>query len=120
MDERIRQLRVRIHALHRGHAKTGTRYPGEVRAEVVTLARAGRAAGRSLSSLARAVGLSVPTLTGWLRRPGPGRLRRVTVAPSPSPALGAPARPLVLVTPQGVRVEGLDLAALVTLLRRLV
>ena len=119
MDERIRQLRVRIHALHRGHAKTGTRYPGEVRAEVVTLARAGRAAGRSLRSLARAVGLSVPTLTGWLRRPTPGRLRRVTVAPSPSPAIVAPERRLVLVTPQGFRVEGLDLATMVTMLRRL-
>jgi transposase-like protein len=119
MDERIRQLQYRIRALHRGHARTGTRYPEDLRAEVVTLARANRTAGRSLSSLARAVGLSVPTLTGWLRRPGPGRLRRVTVAPSPSPALAAPARPLVLVTSQGVRVEGLDLAALVTLLRSL-
>jgi lambda repressor-like predicted transcriptional regulator len=90
-----------------------------LRAEVVTLARAGRAAGRSLSSLARAVGLSVPTLTGWLRRPAPGRLRRVTVAPSPSPAIVAPARRLVLITPQGFRVEGLDLATLGTLLRSL-
>jgi transposase-like protein len=119
MDERIRQLQYRIRALHRGHAKTGTRYPEDLRAEVVTLARAGRAAGRSLSSLARAVGLSVPTLTGWLRRQGPGRLRRVTVVASPRPAIVAPPRPLVLVTPQGVRVEGLDVTTLVTMLRML-
>ena len=119
MDDHIRQLRIRIHAQHRGHARTGTRYPEDLRAEIVTLARAGRAAGRSLGSLARGVGLSVPTLTGWLRRPAPGRLRRVTVAPSPSPAIVAPARPLVLVTPQGFRVEGLDLATMVTMLRRL-
>jgi transposase-like protein len=119
MDDHIRQLRVRIRALHRGHARTGTRYPEELRAEIVTLARAGRATGRSLSSLAQAVGLSVPTLTGWLRRPTPGRLRRVTVAPSPSAASVAPALPLVLITPQGFRVEGLDLATLVTTLRML-
>jgi hypothetical protein len=31
----------------------------------------------------------------------------------------APARRLVLITPQGFRVEGLDLATLVTMLRRL-
>jgi len=119
MDDHIRQLRVRIHAQHREHARTGTRYPEDLRAEIVTLARAGRAAGRSLGSLARGVGLSVPTLTGWLRRPAPGRLRRVTVAPSPSPAIVAPARRLVLITPQGFRVEGLDLATMVTMLRRL-
>jgi len=119
MDHRIRQLRIRIRALHRGHARTGTRYPEDLRAEIVTLARSGRATGRSLSTLARAVGLSVPTLTGWLRRPAPRRLRRVTVAPSPSAALVAPTPRLVLITPQGFRVEGLDLATMVTTLRLL-
>jgi transposase-like protein len=119
MDHRIRQLRGRIRALHRGHARTGTRYPEDLRAEIVTLARAGQAAGRSLSSVGRAVGLSGPTLTGWLRRPAPGRLRRVAVAPSPNQAVVAPALGLVLITPQGFRVEGLDLGTLVTMLRQL-
>ena len=30
MDNRIRQLRFRIRALHRGHARTATRYPEDL------------------------------------------------------------------------------------------
>ena len=116
MDDRVRQLQLRIRALHRGQPANRIRYPQELRAEIVAVAGAGHAAGRSINSLARALGVSGPTLTTWLRRPSRGQLRRVAVAPNSMIAMSAPVSP-VLVTPHGFRVEGLDLAGLVTVLR---
>ena len=118
MAAHIRTLQRRIRAVHRGHGGGRWRYPAALRAEIVTVTRAGRAAGRSLRRLARDLGVSAPTLTHWLRSRRRGRVRRVTVVPSPSPARPAAPCP-VLVTPHGVRVEGLDLVALVTVLRSL-
>jgi hypothetical protein len=68
--------------------------------------------------LARVLGVSAPTLTTWLRAPSRGALRPVTIAPDAMPALSPPARP-VLVTPHGLRVEGLDVAGVVIVLRAL-
>ena len=116
MDDRVRQLQLRIRALHRGQPANRIRYPQKLRAEIVAAAGAGHAAGRSVNSLARALGVSVPTLTTWLRRPSRGQLRRVAVAPNSMPALSLPTRPVV-VTPHGFRIEGLDLAGLITVLR---
>ena len=116
MDDRVRQLQLRIRTLHRGRPANRIRYPQELRAEIVAVARAGHAAGRSVHSLARVLGVSVPTLTTWLRRSSRGQLRRVAVVPPSMTAISSPASP-VIVTPHGVRVEGLDLAALIAVLR---
>ena len=117
MPDRIQTLQGRLRAVHRGRAGGRQRYPADLRAEIVTVTRAGRGAGRSVRSLARDLGVSAPTLTRWLRRPRRGPLRQVMLAPSAMAAEGAPAP--VLVTPHGARVEGLDLAGLVTVLRGL-
>jgi transposase-like protein len=111
MNDRIAKLQLRVRALHRGHAASQVRYPDELRAEVIAVARAGRTAGRSLHRLAREIGVSAPTLMEWLRRPARGQLRQVAVAPAP-----VTTNP-VLVTPHGFRIEGLDLVGLVTVLR---
>jgi hypothetical protein len=73
---------------------------------VVGLARAGRGAGVSLKRLATELGLPPYTLVRWLRRAPRRSLRRVTVPAAPLP----PPPALVLVTPEGWRVEGLDVA----------
>jgi hypothetical protein len=68
--------------------------------------------------VARDLGLSTQCLGRWLRvQPSPAPLRRVAVAPEPE-ALRPPAG-LVLLTPQGHRVEGLDRDGLIAVLRAL-
>ena len=119
MNDRVRQLQLRIRALHRGHAVSQVRYPDDLRAEIIAVARAGRTAGRSLARLAREIGVSAPTLLEWLRHPTRRQFRQVAVAPVPVTPMGATTNP-VLVTPHGFRIEGLDLAGLVTVLRDLV
>jgi hypothetical protein len=70
-----------------------------------------------VARLARALGVSEPTLTKWLRPPARPRLRPVTVAlPTPEQAAGAAG---VLITPNGVRVHGLERDTLVAVLRAL-
>ena len=117
MNDRIAKLQLRIRALHRGHAASQVRYPADLRAEIIAVARAGQTAGGSVYRLAREIGVSAPTLIEWLRRPARGRLRQITVAPAPATTMGAPTNP-VLVTPHGFRIEGLDLAGLVTVVPR--
>ena len=118
MDVSIRQLRSTARQLARGKHRSGIRYPASFRDAVIALARTRVAHGQSRAQVARAVGVSFPTLAAWLAQPGRPRLRPVTLASTPDPA-PASRSSVVLVTPQGVRVEGLDGAALVAVLRAL-
>lgn len=118
MDVSIRQLRSTARQLSRGKHRSGIRYPASFRDAVIALARTRVAHGQSRAHVARAVGVSFPTLAAWLERPSPVALRPVAVVPEPAAAPERPAR-VVLVTPQGWRVEGLDGDALVAILRAL-
>ena len=81
---------------------------------MVTYARQERAAGESWGRIARAVGLSAGALKNWSRTPPAARtLVPVEVAAT---ATMAPT-PIVVVSPGGYRVEGLDLATASALLR---
>ena len=82
------------------------------------VARARVDQGGALGDLAEKVGVALPTLQRWLERPAAPRLRPVTLEPAPGLGVRDPARP-VLITPQGVRVEGLDGATLIAILRAL-
>jgi transposase-like protein len=90
MNDRIAKLQLRIRALHRGHAASQVRYPEDLRAEIIAVARAGQTVGGSVYRLAREIGVSAPTLIEWLRRPARERLRQITVAPAPATTMGAP------------------------------
>lgn len=118
IDAAIRRLRSEARQLTRGKEPTGIRYPDRFRAAVVTVARTRRATGHSVTLLAKVLGVSTATLTRWVERPARPRLRPVTIEPAPRPE---PERlsSAVLVTPHGVRVEGLDHAGLVAVLRAL-
>ena len=118
MDGSIRQLRSTVRRFARGKHPNAVRYPASVRAAVVALVRARLGQGQSLARVARGVGISFPTLANWLAAPGAPALRPVTVAPTAEPA-APPRSTLVLVTPQGFRVEGLDGDTLVAVLRAL-
>jgi len=119
MDREARTFRQDA-ARHIGD-RTGTaiRYTPDLRRRAVGIARRRRRAGVAVAAIARDLGLRPRALRLWLQTPrSRPRLRRVAVTATPEPV--APMSGLsVLVTPQGVRVDGLDLATLVALLRGL-
>ena len=92
------------------------RIPDAVRARVLAYSRRQRAAGYSWARIAHRVGLSVGSLKNW-SRPSPPARRLVPVAVTAAPEVGTAA--LVVVSPGGYRVEGLDLASATALLRAL-
>ncbi len=118
MDQEARRFRQAA-ARHLGD-RTGTaiRYSPALRRSAVTFARRRGRSGVPVAAIARELGLRPRALRLWLQEPRTKpRLRRVALeaAATPAPRPDTP----VLVTPQGFRVEGLDLSAIVTLLRGL-
>jgi hypothetical protein len=118
MGMSVRRFRSQVRQLAHGKATRGVRYPVALRAAAVALGRMRLGQGHSLTRIAQELGISEPTLTGWLRPRGAGLLRPVTVVPAPAPPPASEA-PLVLTTARGVRVEGLDRDTLVAVLRAL-
>jgi hypothetical protein len=116
MDDRVRRLRSRLEALSRGRAPQGVRYPVELRTEVVGLAREVQGAGMGVGALAKQLGLPPGTITRWGRGMPHRRVRRVRIAATLPAVMSPPAAP-VLVTPQGWRIEGLDVATLLRVLQ---
>ncbi len=82
---------------------------------MLAYARRQRAAGHSWAGIAHAVGLSAGALKNWARMPPPAR----TLVPVEVAARERPTPALVVVSPGGYRVEGLDLATASALLRTL-
>ena len=107
-------MRAAVAAL--GRRGRTTRIPEAVRTQVLAYTRRQRAAGHSWARIAHAVGLSVGSLKNWSRTPPAARtLVPVAVATAPE----VPTAALVVVSPGGYRVEGLDLATATVLLRAL-
>jgi len=119
MDGSLRQLRSTVRRLARGKHPNAVRYPASVRAAIVALARTRLGQGQSLARVAQGVGVSFPTLASWLAGPAQPALRPVTIGPAAPPPPARPASSIVLVTPHGIRVEGLDGDTLVAVLRAL-
>ena len=108
-----RGVRAAVAAL--GQRGRTTRIPDVVRARVLAYTRRQRAAGHSWARIAHRVGLSVGSLKNWSRTPPPAR----TLVPVTVAAAEVPAAALVVVSPGGYRVEGLDVATASALLRAL-
>ena len=119
MDEGVRRIRSQISRFRQGRRSTAVRYPAAFRLEVLAIARRRRARGAGVARIARELGLAPWTLALWLRKRPSGVLRVVDVTPDPAPVSAPSVAGPVLITPQGVRIEGLDLPALVMLLRAL-
>ncbi len=94
------------------------RLPREVRDEVCRYAVRRRKAGAAWARIARETGLDVRKLQRWhsraRRRSSVAVLRPVEVLPAPEPAAT-----LTLISPSGVRVEGLQIEQAAQLLRLL-
>ncbi len=94
--------------------------PRPIRARVTEYARRGRAKGRSWREMAQAVGLSAYTVQRWVERaqetaPGAQKMVPVRVEVDPESGPGG----LVLITPSGMRLEGLAREDAVAVLRAL-
>ena len=124
MLDSARRLRLQARQFENRRKPTGTRYSAAFRSEVVTLARNRIADGVAVARIARELGLRSKTLTLWMRRVPASKLRAVRVErdprPVPAPAAAATSdRRVVIVTPSGVRIEGLDLDGVAQLMRSL-
>ncbi len=119
MDDRVRRIRAEISRLRHGRPPTAVRYPSALRQHVTAIARRRRAAGANVPAIAREMGVAPWTLALWLRTPSAAVIRAVDVGPeAPRHSALAVAGP-VLITPEGIRVEGLDPDTLVAVLRAL-
>ncbi len=116
MNEAIRQLRSEARQLTRGKVPKAIRYPIAFRAAVAALTRVQLDQGASMNRVARTLGLPAQSLLRWVEQSAPPVLRPVTVRPAAAPPAPPAAGP-VLLTPQGLRVEGLDRDTLITVLR---
>jgi transposase-like protein len=134
MEEQIRRFRELTSQLMGERPSRGVAYPEELREEALGCVHAARAQGRSLRELAVDLGVGASSLYSWVAIAKqaergqdlagkvvarPVAVRRVEVIPDArgrSECSGG----LVLVTPQGYRVEGLgvgDVAQLLEVLR---
>lgn len=118
MNDDVRSIRREISQLKHGRRPTAVRYPVALRRRVATIARRRRAHGAGLAALAREIGLARWTVGLWVRNASAPSMRAVELVPEPSAT--APTAPgPVLITPDGVRIEGASVEALTTLLRAL-
>lgn len=98
------RLRSAVARVRRGRGSRSRRYPADLRRQIVTHVVSLRAEGVSVRSVAASLGLSYPTVLGWLQAEPKG-FRSVAVR-EPAPESERPV--LRLVTAQGHRVEGLS------------
>ena len=117
MENELRELKRALDKLPRRGPRRRRDFPSELRVAVLVLVDRAVSSGRTIGGTAKALGLSLTTLSTWLSRRRSNstpRLRPVHVTtPLPMP------RELVLVTPRGYRVEGLTPTELVSVLEEL-
>ena len=118
MTDEIRRLRAEAHHLTRGKVPRAIRYPAAFRAAAAAATRGQLSQGIAVNRVATALGLPTRSLARWLETPARPVLWPVAITPAPEVPAEPGAGP-VLITPRGVRVEGLDRAALVALLQAL-
>jgi hypothetical protein len=110
------RLRAQLGVL--GPRHQGMRIPTRLRAEIIAHARAWRAAGASMRTIAAALGVAPESIRRWTQptpTAAPALVPVQIVAERPT----AGATPLTLVSPRGFRVEGLGLADVGALLAAL-
>ena len=114
MDNMREELRVELSTL--GPRGRGRAYPKGLLEKLLSYTVARRRQGATLVAVGEEVGMSWKTLARWLggRKPR-ARFERVEVIRP----VAAVERPLVVHGPRGLRVEGLDVAGVAELLRKL-
>lgn len=118
MDEQTRQLRSEARQLARGRAPRGIRYTVAFRRRAIALVRERARQGVPVAQVVREIGLTTASIARW-RQPRPTPMLRPVVLAAEAQSRPAPVAGLVLITRQGLRVEGLDGEALIAVLRAL-
>lgn len=108
------RVRRRVAAL--GPRGRGARIPPGLRDDIIAYARERQANGAGLRQVGRETGVTYETIRNWLRVPERGMRALVPVAIVPDVVTPDA---LVVVSPRGYRVEGLDVARAAALLRML-
>jgi transposase-like protein len=113
MDRELQVLRRQLDTIPRGR---GRRIPTALRERITVWATTRRAQGAWWSELARHLGIPAQTLMRWAAASRSGRslsLRPVEVLEA------EPVRTMSIVSPSGLRVEGLTIGDVITILRGL-
>jgi len=113
MTKELARIRRKVSAHKPGR---GRRYAADVRGAVVRYARRRREQGASWAAIADEVGLRFETVRSWCVRPDESTASIVPVEVVVETAASAP---VVLVSPSGYRLEGLEPAEAVAALRAL-
>ena len=115
MDFEKRAAEFRRAVARRGPIGPRLRYPPELRAVALAYARDRLAAGVGLKTVTKELSIGRHTLQGWLAAPEQAQaFRKVEVIDEPGRG-----GHLVVYGPRGLRIEGLDVAGVAELLRRL-
>jgi transposase len=114
MDFEREAAAFRAAVRHAGRRNARQRYPAAVRRQGVTYLAARRASRATASAVARELAVRRDTLLWWTR---PRRASKPGFVPVT--VVDGPADRIVVHGPRGVRVEGMDLAGVAELLRRL-
>ena len=113
MDERLKEVARRL-VEQREEQGSRLRYSAEVKRDAIAVLALARQRGRTTSSVAQALGVSVESLRRWVTGEAePAGFRPVRVQPHGGAAT------VSVVSPGGFRIEGLDLAAAASVLRLL-
>jgi len=112
MDRELQDLRRRLDTIPRGR---GRRIPVALRERVVAWLTVRRVRGDWWCELARELGIPASTLKRWTtpRAEGTRPLRPVQVIEEP------PCRTMTIVSPSGLRIEGVTIADVIEILRGL-
>lgn len=117
--DRARLFREAAARANQGRDRTGWRYTPSLRRLAVEYCQSRRERQRPFWEIAEALGVSTVTLGRWLekdREQSRPRLREVVIE-EPAPT-SSEAR-LTVVTPSGLRIEGIDLCGVIELMRNL-
>jgi transposase-like protein len=117
MDLAKRAAVFRVAVRRLGTRGVGRRYPEELKREALGYLGERRRQGAGLGRAASELGVRKRTLRLWAIAPRPSR--KATFVPMAVVGDGAPSAGAIVVHARGLRVEGLDVAALADLLRRL-
>jgi hypothetical protein len=117
MDPEIQRLRHALEESRRLVAGVRHRCPVALREAIVAQALVLRRQGLSIRRVASSFAMSPKTLANWLQR-DPGALRPVTIA-SAAPLAAGSTSGIRIVTPQGYRIEGLSVDAVIAVVKAL-
>ncbi len=115
--DRAEQFREAAAQENQGRQKNGWRYSSELRALGAEYSRSQRRAGRSFREIADELGVSALTLSRWREESPAAGFRPVQVIADPGGCNPVEEKSLSVVTPGGLRIEGLSWTQVMELAR---